>query len=90
MEVKYGNGETEFGPGVLVEMTGDEVARAIDTYLYAHGIIIRGPRTILLNGALCTDMEMHVDPSGFVLTGDTRFSGSGPETNETDRQRLLD
>ena len=30
MIVKYGEGRTEYGPGVSVELTGDEVATAID------------------------------------------------------------
>lgn len=90
MKVKYGNGLTESGPGVSVEMTGDEVAKAIDAYLVAHGISVKGPRTIRLNGTLCThmDMSMHVDPSGSVIADGIRFSGSGPETDEADRQRL--
>jgi hypothetical protein len=92
MEVKYGDGQTKFGPGVLIEMTGDEVATAIDAYLVAHGVSVRGPRTIRLNETLCThmDMEMYVDPSGSVVAGETRFSGSGPETDEADRRALLD
>ncbi len=36
MEVKYGDGQTKLGPGVVIEMTGDEVATAIDAYLVAH------------------------------------------------------
>ena len=30
MEIKYGKGTTEFGPGVEIALTGDEVAVAID------------------------------------------------------------
>ncbi len=30
MEVKLGRGPTEFGPGVSIKLTGDEVATAID------------------------------------------------------------
>jgi hypothetical protein len=36
------------------------------------------------------DMEMYIDPSGSVVTSEKRFSGSGPETDEEDRRRLLD
>lgn len=79
MEVKYGEGQTLYGPGVSIELTGDEVARAIDTYLVAHGICARGPRTVTVNGSLCTAGRVYVYPDGFVISGGERFSGNGPE-----------
>jgi hypothetical protein len=78
MEVKFGNGATEFGPGVSIELTGDEVATAIDAWLVAHGVHVRGPRTVRVNGELCEAGEIYVDPSGFVVAGGERFSGRGP------------
>lgn len=36
MEVKYGKGKTQYGPGVSIDLTGDEVVTAIDAYLVAH------------------------------------------------------
>jgi len=36
MEVYFGNGKTKYGTGVQIDLTGDEVARAIHTYLIAH------------------------------------------------------
>jgi hypothetical protein len=78
MRVKHGRGTSEFGPGVAVEMTGDEVAVAIDAYLVAHGIHVDGPRTITVNGELCDRGEVYVDPSGFVIDADGRkLSGRG-------------
>ncbi len=53
MEVKFGRGKTEYGPGVSIELTGSEVATAIDAWLVAHGVHVRGPRTIWVNGELC-------------------------------------
>lgn len=79
MEVRYGPGITEFGPGVQIEMTGDEVATAIDAYLVAHGICVRGPRTVTVNGELCESGEIYIDPTGFVIHGGERISGRGPE-----------
>lgn len=79
MEVRYGEGVTEFGPGVSIEMTGDEIATAIDAYLVAHGIHVSGARTVTVNGELCDDGRVYVDPSGAVIAGGERFSGRGPE-----------
>lgn len=78
MEVKYGSGSTEYGPGVLISLTGDEVAAAIATYLVAHDVHIRGPRTITVNGELCEEGHIYVDPSGIVITDGYVFSGRGP------------
>lgn len=77
MEVKFGNGKTEYGPGVSIELTGDEVATAIDAYLVAHGVRTFGPRTITVNGELCEHGRVYVDPEGFVMAGGKRFTGRG-------------
>ena len=79
MEVKFGEGTTEFGPGVNIEMTGDEVATAINAWLAAHGVCVSGPRAVTVNGALCEAGKVYVDPSGFVVANGERFSGRGPE-----------
>lgn len=52
--------------GITIELTGDEVALAIDTYLKARGINVFGPRTVRVNGELCQEGTVHVDPSGKV------------------------
>ena len=31
MDIQYGAGKTKYGSGVEINLTGDEVARAIDT-----------------------------------------------------------
>ena len=77
MEVKFGEGKTEYGPGVSIDLTGDEVATAIDSYLVAHGIHVSGARTITVSGELCQTGRVYVDPSGFVMTGGKRFTGRG-------------
>lgn len=63
MNVKYGNGKTEYGTGVSVELSGDEVATAIDAFLVSHGIHVSGPRTIRVNDELCDTGHIYVDPS---------------------------
>jgi hypothetical protein len=79
MKVKYGTGKTEYGPGVSVELTGDEVAIAIDAYLVAHRIRVKGPRTITVNGELCQAGRVYVDPSGDVINKGKLLSGRGPK-----------
>lgn len=79
MIVKYGTSPTKYGPGVEIELTGAEVAVAIDAYLVARRICVRGPRTILVNGELCESGRVFVDPSGFVITSKgKKLSGRGP------------
>lgn len=77
MEVNHGAAETSYGPGVSIELTGDEVATAIDAWLVAHGVHVSGPRTVTVNGALCDVGNIYVDPSGFVVADGVRFSGRG-------------
>lgn len=77
MKVKYGQGKTEYGPGVEVCLTGDEVAIAIDAYLVAHDCIVSGPRTITVNGDLCEEGEVYVDPNGFVIYKGKKLDGKG-------------
>ena len=78
MNIKYGNGSTKYGPGVLIELDGNEVATAIDAYLVAHGIHVNGPRTISVNDERCGHGQVYVDPSGFVITADgEKMSGRG-------------
>jgi hypothetical protein len=79
MEIKYGPGTAKYGPGVSIELTGDEVATAIDAWLVAVGVCVRGARTIRVNGELCDDGRVYVDPSGFVVANGERISGRGPD-----------
>ena len=75
MEVKYGKGKTEYGPGVEIKLNGDEIATAIDAYLTSHNIHVSGPRTISVNNRLIEDGRVYVDPSGFVISHGVKFSG---------------
>lgn len=77
MIVKHGDGRTEYGPGVSVELTGDEVATAIDAWLVAHGVRVSGPHTVTINGELCESGHVYVDPSGFVIADGEKISGRG-------------
>jgi hypothetical protein len=76
MKVKYGNGRTEYGPGVDIEMTGNDVVLAIYAYLTAHNIHISGAATITVNGKLCKYGNVYVDPSGFVVAKGKKFNGN--------------
>jgi hypothetical protein len=78
MNIEFGKGKTEYGPGVQINLTGSEVAIAIDAYLVAHSIYVNGARIILVNGELCEYGEIYVDPSGFVISDEgIKYSGRG-------------
>lgn len=85
MKVKYGKGKSEFGPGVDIYLTGDEVATAISAYLVAHDINVSGPRTITVNSDLIKNARVYVDPSGFVVTCGIKYSGRGINSNRRRR-----
>ena len=38
MKIKPGKGATQDGPGVSIELTGDEVAAAIEAWIAAQGV----------------------------------------------------
>jgi hypothetical protein len=69
--------------GVQIRLSGDEVAIAIEAWLLAHGVHIRGPRTITVNGDLCGRGNVYVDPSGDVIAnaGAVPQRGSDVGTN---------
>ena len=73
MRIKRGKGTTEYGPGVSINLTGCEVATAIDAYLVACGVCVRGPRTITVNDELCEHGHVYVDPSGSVIAKGKRI-----------------
>jgi hypothetical protein len=77
MKVSFGKGKTEYGPGVQIDLTGNEVAMAIHTYLTAHNIHIYGPATISVNGELCKYGGVYVDPSGSVVANGKGYNGKG-------------
>lgn len=81
MKVEFGKGKTKYGPGVNIKLSGDEVATAIDAYLVARGIHVVGPRTIRVNGDLCDQGNVYVDPSGFVMSDGKRYTGRGEIEN---------
>ena len=68
MNITYGEGKTKYGPGVAITLTGEEVARAITTWLTANKVDIQGPRTVSVNGEMCVTGSIYVDPSGSATT----------------------
>ncbi len=77
MKIKFGSGISEFGPGVDIKLTGEELVTAISAYLVAHGIHVEGVCTITVNGKLCKRAEIYVDPSGSVIYDGIRYTGRG-------------
>jgi hypothetical protein len=75
MKIKKGNEITQYGPGVDILLTGDEVATAIHSYLMARGVHISGARTTYVNGLLCQSGHVYVDPSGFVISDGNKING---------------
>ena len=66
MKIKFEK-DTMFGDGVQIDLTGDEVAIAIEAYLMTHGVSMYGPRTIRVNGKPIKDAAVYVDPGGSVM-----------------------
>lgn len=80
MNVRFGDGTTEYGPGVSIELTGDEVAIAIEAWLVGQNVRVFGARTITVNGELCESGEVYVDPGAFAMANGERWSGDGTKT----------
>ena len=90
MRVTYGNGSSSYGKGVVITLTADEVANAIDAYLVAHDCHVSGPRTIRTGyNALLSPVEVYVDPSGQVVDAGVLYDGSigkrCPSSNHDDQ-----
>ena len=67
----------------LIELDGEDIALAIESWLLARNVRIRGPRTIRVNGELCGSGLVYVDPSGSVSLGNRQeLSGRGPSTKD--------
>ncbi len=77
MKINYGIGTTHYGPGISIDLTGDEVVTAIEQYLKSMNVVIDGPRTIKVNNESCKKGQVYVDPSGSVTFGTQIFNGSG-------------
>ena len=73
MKIGNGNGTTELGPGVNVCLDGGELSTAIDAYLVSHNIHVSGQRMITINGDLCDNATISVDPPGFVVYDGMKF-----------------
>lgn len=85
MKVKKGNGTSEFGKGIIIKLTGSEVATAISAYLVANGLHVNGPRTIKVNGESIDCGSIYIDPSGFVIKNGVKRSGRTGE-KETSKE----
>ena len=75
MNINKGYGTTEYGPGVSITLSGEEIATAIQSYLVAHQIHVSGPHTITVNGDLCIHGQVYVDPSGYVIADGDKIDG---------------
>jgi hypothetical protein len=73
--VEYGKGTSDYGPGVNVKLTADQVATAISAYLITRDVHIVGPRTIRIDSDM--DCNIYVDPSGRVIADGMELSGRG-------------
>jgi len=77
MDIYFGNGKTKYGPGIQIDLKGDEVALAIYSYLTAHNVHVNGAATITVNGEPIEHGSIYVDPSGFVISKGEKWDGRG-------------
>lgn len=89
MKITKGNGTTEDGTGIDIELSGNEVAGAIIKYLERNDIFITGPRSVFVNDVLCERGSVYVDPSGTVERNDKIISGRDGSVKSEDGRRLL-
>lgn len=86
MEIKKGKGKTNYGAGIEISLSTDEVAMAIYQYLRGnYDVQINGASTILVNNVQLSQYKTHiyVDPSGEVKWGDKLYNGrTGEEVQE--------
>ncbi len=75
MNIQLFNKKGDCSKGVQINLTGDEVAMAIYTYLTAHNVNIVGAATIMVNGELCKEGLIYIDPSGRVVVDGVCFDG---------------
>jgi len=75
MTIQTGTGPTKYGPGVDINLTGEEVALAIYAYLTAHDVHVCGAATVAVNGELCECGNIYVDPSGRVVAKGVAYEG---------------
>ena len=75
MKIKKGKGTIRYGPGIDIELSGTEVALAIEAFLVSHGVHISGARTIMVNEELIECGRIYVDPSAYVIAKGKEFSG---------------
>ena len=76
MKIKKGKGTSEYGKGVNIVLSGDELALAINSWLHAKGVYTSGPVTTRVNdGEQCFGATVYVDPSGSVIKNGTRYLG---------------
>lgn len=75
MKIVSGKGKSVHGPGVLINLSEDEIALAIEAYITAHQIYIQGPRTYTVGNELCKRGAVYVDPSGFVIAEGIKYLG---------------
>jgi hypothetical protein len=80
MRIRMGKGQTQYGLGVDIKLTGDEVATAIHAWLVAKGVHVQGPSTVTVNDERCEAGNVYVDPSGFVIAKGEKYSGDGKST----------
>ncbi len=66
MVISNGNGNTEYGMGISISLSSEQVCQALIKYIDELGVKIDGPRTITVNGKLVIGANIYVDPSGTI------------------------
>lgn len=87
MIIEHGKSKTKYGPGVDIRLSSEDIAKAILEYVERKGVTITGPRTVLIDGKLCTNGKVYVDPLGNVETEYVILTGRG---RKTDKNKLTE
>ncbi len=77
MKIKHSKKNTEYGTGIEINLSADEVAMAIDAWVTSQNVEISGSRTVTVNGSSCKNARIFVDPSGYVVHNGIKISGTG-------------
>jgi len=85
MDINYGNGTSDVGPGICIRLSKEDVERAIQDYLDLKDVKIQGDYSIAVSGVRVTGAEINVDAFGVVEHEGREYSGRGSDPEAVPR-----